>query len=623
MSSIAPMDAFAARCAELKVAEARPRLLLVQPPLVLLKHFSRDIAVKRGYYIFPPTGLQFLFEAVKHRELDTRILDMNYELLRRTAEDEQFEHTRWMDSLQESLEEWRPQFVGVTCNFDASLAPFLEVLRFVRLHAPQAVLLTGGIIPSFAWQDLLEQNLSDFVTAKEGEQKLNVLLDRLTGQDLGTAPAPGLFFSWQGEIFQTEGDPTLPPLGGDLTESYKVVPIEHYWRYGSLNPYSRMSAHSHAGFAPVQLSRGCRGNCTFCSVREIMGRGVRHRPVEDVLREMEFLAREKGVYHFEWLDDDLLFHKEPFKELLRGIIARGLNIHWSANNGMVAASIDDELLALMRDSGCIGFKIGIETGNAAMLKRIRKPGTLATFRSLARRLEHFPEIFVGGNFIVGFPEETFAEMLDTLSFALDIRLDWNAFTICQVIRGASAFADFEDYFKTQMQSGGENVKNFIPTRESTDGTLTEDTTHRHCLDIFGLDPASVPDERQVKEIWFTYNMVGNYIFNKNLTEGGRPEKFVSWVEMAQMAYPKNPYMSLFAALGHVLLGNAQRTTEQLANARLNADSDYWTERFQAFGLDRVLKNFPDSPAGVYACLAALRDAVALRLPFSLNTINPE
>ncbi|MDQ7834810.1 MAG: radical SAM protein [Humidesulfovibrio sp.] len=617
------MTAFAARCAELAISQARPRLLLVQPPLVLLKHFSRDIAVKRGYYIFPPTGLQFLFEAVKHRDVETRILDMNYELLKRTAEDSEFEHTRWLESLQESLESWRPQFVGVTCNFDASLAPFLEVLRFVRKFAPGAVLLTGGIIPSFAWKDLLEQNLSDFVTAKEGEQKLNFLLDHLTGEDTGTAPAPGVYFSFQGDFFQTEGDGTLPELNGDLIDSYRAVPIEDYWRYGSLNPYSRMSAHSHTGFAPVQLSRGCRGNCTFCSVREIMGRGVRHRPMEDVLREMEYLAREKDIYHFEWLDDDLLFHKDVFKDLLRGIIERGLKIHWSANNGMVAASIDDELLELMRDSGCIGFKIGIETGNAAMLKRIRKPGTLATFRNLARRLENFPEIFVGGNFIVGFPQENFAEMLDTLSFAMDIRLDWNAFTICQVIRGASAFADFEDYFKTQIQTGGENVKNFIPTRESKDGTLTEDTTHRHGLDIFDLDPASVPDERQIKEIWFTYNMVGNYIFNKNLAPGGRPEKFVSWVEMAQMAYPKNPYMSLFAALGHVLLGNTTRVTEQLQNTKLNVCSDYWKERFEAFGLDFLLRDFPSSPEAVHDALAKLCAHVAKRLPFSLNPTQPE
>ena len=46
------------------------RFLMIQIPQVILDSFNRDIALKRGYYNFPPTGLQYLFEAVKDRDLE-------------------------------------------------------------------------------------------------------------------------------------------------------------------------------------------------------------------------------------------------------------------------------------------------------------------------------------------------------------------------------------------------------------------------------------------------------------------------------------------------------------------------------------------------------------------------
>ncbi|MHC1753280.1 B12-binding domain-containing radical SAM protein [Humidesulfovibrio sp.] len=616
------MQFFRDRCEGFRAAmPARPKMLLVQPPLMLLSHFSRDIAAKRGYYSYPPTGLQYLYEAVKHRSVDVRILDLNFEILKTATEDPDYDIAAWIEPLRRTITEWKPELIGVTCIFDVSMAPFLEMLRLVREIAPGAVLLTGGIIPSFSWKELLDQNLSDFVITRDGEQRLNFLLDHLTGVNLDTPPTSGVHFNLAGRIHETEGESVLQNLAGNLIDSYALVPIENYWRYGSLNPFTRMSSLEQDGFAPVQFSRGCRANCTFCSVRGVTGRGVRHRPVKDVLDEIEFLVREKGVYHIEWLDDDMLFHRREVKEMLQGIIDRKLKIRWASNNGLVAASIDDELFGLMRASGCIGFKVGIETGNAEMLRRVRKPGSLKTFRALARRALNYPEIFVGGNFIVGFPNETVAEVMDTLAFIIDIQLDWNAITVCQMVRGASAFADFEDYFKEQLASGGKNVKNFIPTRQSDNGTLSEDTTHRHCLDVFDLDPTLVPDERQVQEIWFTFNLVGNFIFNKNISPGGHPDKYVGWVEMAQMAYPKNPYMSLFAALGHLLLGNAERARVQHQNALVNAASSYWEERFDAFGLTSVLQNFPETAEGCHAVIAAIRERTAKRLPFPLPTHN--
>ena len=94
-----------------------------------------------------------------------------------------------------------------------------------------------------------------------------------------------------------------------------------------------------------------------------MGKEVRFRKLADIISEMEYLVEKEGVRHFELLDDDPTFYKKEFKAWCQEIIDRGWNINWSASNGMIAASIDMEMLKLIQDSGCIGFSIGIESGN--------------------------------------------------------------------------------------------------------------------------------------------------------------------------------------------------------------------------------------------------------------------
>lgn len=598
-------SALDAYCAQLRqTLPSNNRLLLIQIPQVILGSFNREIALARGYYAFPPTGLQYLFEAIKHRGLDVHILDLNYELLKRVFEDPDFDHNDWPTLLEEEIARFAPGIVGVSCLFDMAIGPMVEVLERVRRRG-QSVVIAGGIIATYEWESLLSRSLAHFVVRGEGENKLNFLLDKLLLQDSGCAAVPGILFN-DGALRESRGAPDVVMAHGNLIDSYALIPIETYKKYGSLNPYSRQTDALGHPFAAIQFSRGCRAECTFCSVRDFMGKGVRCRSVDDVMAEIEFLYHGKGVRHFEWLDDDLLFYRHEIKELFRRIIDKGLDIRWSANNGLIASSIDEEMLDLIQRSGCIGFKIGIETGNEEMLRKVKKPGKHGKFLNFSRMLKSYPRPFVGGNFIVGLPGETFGQMMDSFRFAIEMELDWAAFTVCQVIRGASAFSDSGEYFEHQMKTDGAKTANFIPVRESATGLVNTDARVKHNMGVFLLPSAEVPSADQIKEIWFAFNIIVNYICNKNLRPAGDPRKFIAWVETARRAYPSNPYMLLFLAVGHRLSGNDIAAQELLRSARLCADSDYWRDRFAAFRLDTLLNGFPASPDAAYVVLDTLR-----------------
>ncbi|MBF0447831.1 MAG: radical SAM protein [Magnetococcales bacterium] len=583
------------------------RLLLVQIPQFHIPTFNRPIARRRGYHIFPPTGLQYLYESIKSRPLTVEILDLNYEILKRVAEEEDFHPQQWKQVFQQRLQRLKPAMIGISCLYDSGLLLLREVLAVARQEA-DALVLCGGVAPAYEADQLLKNGLAHFVIAGEGENKLNYLLDCVSDFSQQTPATPGIhFLTADGESIQSQGKPDRVQIPGSLKQSYELVPIESYVRYGSLNPFSRSGDSHPRPFAVLQMSRGCRAECTFCAVRDIMGKGIRYRSVEHTLAEILFLYEQRGIRHFEWLDDDLLFRKREFQGLLQEIIHRKLDLTWSANNGLIATSLDENLLKLMNDSGCIGFKVGIETGNREMFRRVKKPGTHGNFLHLSKMLESFPAIFVGGNIIIGLPEESFLCMMDSFRFALQVRLDWIAFTVCQTIRGASAFSE-----QGEMLEGGAKkpVENFIPTRTAVSGHLTTDSGTVSSLDLFKLAADLVPTANQTKEIWFAFNLIVNFIYNKNLDPGGQPEKFIAWVETARKAYPSNPYMLLFLSLANRLLG-ANPAADQLQKEAIeNRDDEYWRGRFKTYHLEDIIENPPKTRQDVFLLLQRIRQKIS-------------
>ena len=94
------------------------------------------------------------------------------------------------------------------------------------------------------------------------------------------------------------------------------------------------------------------------------------------------------------------------------------------SNGVIAAALDEEIVAAMAESGCIGLFIGMESGNKEILRSIKKPGTVKNFLNAASILKKFPQIDARGFLIIGFPGETFAQVTDTFEVAKEMALDW-------------------------------------------------------------------------------------------------------------------------------------------------------------------------------------------------------
>lgn len=606
-SNNAPMRAYCLALRERYHPAAH--LVLIQPPQFLLDVLDPEVIRNRGYYAFPPTGLQCLAKAIAHRGIDYNIIDLNFLLLEKVINEKDFgewTHSKWLDFLDEILGDLPPSIIGVTCisvynDVFVPEHPLTAVLDYLK-NQDRHVVLAGGPIVASEYRAYLEKNLCHFATTGEGENKINCILDFILPDISHSAPVNGIYFFHDGHLEEVQGNLDVVKLDGCLNETYASIKIEKYCKVGSTNPFSRMAGLDKP-FSTFQLNRGCRANCEFCDVPAFMGSGLRQFPVDDVLHELTYLCAERGVRHFEVLDDDFLGKGAIFDNTLRLLegmvkLKRRYEITWAAGNGLIAASISNHVLQLMQESGCIGFRIGVESGDEKMQRRMRKPASLPSLRKVADLLQNYPSMFAGGNYIIGlFGEETFGEMLNTLHFAFELNLDWAGFTTFQVTS------------KNKVVDSAKSRKiatEFIPARDRDWAKPSKGSSILLGRDIFYLPFKEVPSIEQVKEIWFGFNLLSNYIGNKNLQPGGNPRKYVSWLEAIQLTYPKNAYIPLFSALGYLLLGDEENTAKKLTQVRKNlAVSDYWSNRFRQFQLDSLLQDFPSESREVAPMLASL------------------
>ena len=158
-------------------------------------------------------------------------------------------------------------------------------------------------------------------------------------------------------------------------------------------------------------SLGCPFDCTFCTVTMMFGRKYRFRSPESVIAELE-ARRPKRVFFY---DDNFAADKRRLKTLLRMMIERGLTPRWMAQVRSDVAR-DEELLALMRQSGCNRLALGFESVDQATLDSYAKSQTVEDITDCIAAL-HRHGIKCHGMFVIGADNDTARTADDTVAFA--------------------------------------------------------------------------------------------------------------------------------------------------------------------------------------------------------------
>ncbi|UCH80141.1 MAG: B12-binding domain-containing radical SAM protein [Nitrospiraceae bacterium] len=195
----------------------------------------------------------------------------------------------------------------------------------------------------------------------------------------------------------------------------------------------------------VQTTKGCPFHCEFCSVHAYDGQRIRSKSVEQVVNELQTISNSSVTYKKKhaifFADDNIIANKKFALELFAAI--KPLNINWMCQ-ASINISRDDDLLKLMRDSGCGAIFIGFESISQENLSSMDK--------GINKRYDYLEAInkiqshgiLVHSSFIVGYDydsEKTFRELSE---FIRESRLLMPLINILTPFPGTKLFRRLSD-----------------------------------------------------------------------------------------------------------------------------------------------------------------------------------
>jgi radical SAM superfamily enzyme YgiQ (UPF0313 family) len=182
----------------------------------------------------------------------------------------------------------------------------------------------------------------------------------------------------------------------------------------------------------MNTSRSCVYKCSFCyqANDSIIGYLGKYRALSPkrVVREMEFIndLTSRDVSAWDFIDMLTIFHRKHSLELAQEFIDRKLDIRWYGSSRH--SILTEDMIQVLRRSGCEMIFFGIEAGSPRILKMIRKPLDVPRSVEIGRMLGR-SGIYSIASYIMGFPTETLEDVEKTLEVMNTIPVTVN---VCQV-----------------------------------------------------------------------------------------------------------------------------------------------------------------------------------------------
>ena len=431
------------------------KILLIFPPSTELAGGLRICA--------PSLGIAYL-GAVLRENYQVKLLDATAEGYE-NVEDLGTGLVKYGLSYQEiknRISDYSPDLVGITCLYSTQYPFVRRICQLIKEANSKIITVIGGYHPTFLAKECLEKEGSiDFIVLGEGEHTLLDLLGQIEmGEDL--TQVKGIAFR-QGNKLQINPKTNYIENLDELPfPARDVLPMEKYF---SINiPMSITSKHRRC--TSIMTSRGCTARCIFCPSPNFWGHHFRARSAENVLKELELLIKDYQIRELQFQDDNLTLDKKRAAEIFQGMIDRKLKLRWNTPNGIAPWKLDEQLLKLMKASGCYELCLTIESGDQEVLSKIiKKPLNLKWVEEVTRVIKKLG-IETNSAFIVGFPGETKEQIRRTFEFAKKLKMDCSWFFIANPLPGSRLHEickekgylregfEFEtiDYFKSNYET---------------------------------------------------------------------------------------------------------------------------------------------------------------------------
>lgn len=394
------------------------------------------------------TGLGWLSASVKAAGYEVFVCDLNNRDIASPN-----------DVLKSKISTYKPDVVGINIQsntYTSVMKMFDELTSYY-----DGIKVVGGPQMAYEKENILFDNLNvDFALVGEAEESFIELLECLE-KKRSLDSVDGLIYRQNNKIVSNKPRSPMKDLN--------VLPMPDYQLFGVkeiLVPYR------------ISTSRGCPYRCVFCN--PFMGGRWRSRKLELAIEELKLAKKKYNIRSFTICEPVFNISPQRVIKFCELLIKERINLPWSCSSGLRADAINDEMLVMMKRTGCSEIKIGVETLVPEVFKNINKGESIADIRRAVEICKR-NGMKISGSFIIGLPGDSYRTALQNLKLARELRFDETAWSLLIPYPGTAAYEwvkkngrIYNDYKEADQYAGQEDDQSKIKVAFDTEDFMVEE-----------------------------------------------------------------------------------------------------------------------------------------------------
>lgn len=381
------------------------RILLIQPPIEDF-FFTRQRAYPLGLLylatVLDNAGFDVkIINALENNDKRQAVLPKNFAYLKRYYKLNKSPFCLFSNfwhygldypALKIQIEQFQPDIVGISANFTAYYIYVEKICELIKTIDKKIRVLVGGRVPTVCPQEVLNNPNIDWLIRGEAEL---VFLNLCKAWTQRAFPIEGLCYKEKDNLRITDKITIIDDLNQLPIINRKLIKFSDYLFRGQIS-------------TALITSRGCPNHCAFCAISE----KFRYRNAENVLEEIN-QCYSLGIRHFNFEDDNINFNPQ-FPKLIDLLLAKYKGkISISFMNGVMSWPADKPITKGLIDLGLTHLDFSLVTSNQKLRNKLNRQEEIEDISKLSEYMakEKIPSTI---HFILGFPEEKFADCLQDI-----------------------------------------------------------------------------------------------------------------------------------------------------------------------------------------------------------------
>ena len=272
-----------------------------------------------------------------------------------------------IEDLINDLKKENPDIVFMSIT-NGSISDDLKVVETIKKIKKETVIILKGSIffnPKIEILNKLNPDIVDYLIGGEVEFIIGDLVNAHFNDK-------NLLKNIQGISYKDDkGNWIINPMI-DFKDELENLPFPDR---EAMNNSLYINPETNKPMALIVTDKGCPYSCSYCLSPVISGKKIRSRSNESIINEIKECIEKHNITNFFFKSDTFTANKEKISDFCRLLISEGLGekINWVATARV--DNITDELVSLMKQSGCSLVAMGFESGSNESLTKMNKRTT--------------------------------------------------------------------------------------------------------------------------------------------------------------------------------------------------------------------------------------------------------